>query len=223
MIFRDKVKSSPVRLNISSTSTTTTYINVDASRRKITALRGGLSNYRSSFISDEGDMIIGNGDTLCYSGIIDSTGLHYIFDGNGWASMVNSHSLYFGLSFQNIINMAAYVEGYGTRKTNKSCNFYFDVMLNYHNGFKEIEYSGNVYDTKESTKTKPLGWRVGYEWLFIGKFTWGFKTELGIRPGFKEFYRNEPSEKGLINNKNFFFNLHCFLPVSWFNIGNLSK
>lgn len=204
---RTKTKSKKVVLssytsNSGRTQTTTTkYLMVPATVRKIIGIRGGIYNYHTVITArDHGDI---DGDLgIGTKGVISTDGTRF-----GGAALLNPIGtpadpffntesatnlrvlgLYGGISTSSYHRIMIETDGYGIKGGTSFVNFFADAMIAPPRIDDFEGADGKKHDVhgkgSQGFKTRPFGARVGYEYMMakkkIGYYT---KTELGFKPG----------------------------------------
>jgi hypothetical protein len=190
----NKLKTIGNRVILNSTHfgryTLTTSINVPAEARRIFAVRGGFQYFHNNYkIHNDITKKLGENDIQAK----DKNGnLYYVFDGATFETInyvVNSYGLYAGLDFKTIRDLVIHTPEYGTKRTKKISNIYMDVLF-----APGMIYTLKPNDNQASTfkntdinisenKRKPLGWRIGWQYVFNTTVGFNMKTELGQQPG----------------------------------------
>lgn len=170
--------------------TLTTSINVPAEARRIFAVRGGFQYFHNNYkIHNDITKTLGGNDIQAK----DKNGnLYFVFDGNNFETInyvVNSYGIYAGLDFKTIRDLIIHTPEYGTRRTKKINNIYIDVLLApgmvyslKPNANQETTFKNTDINISEN-KHKPLGWRLGWQYVFNNTVGFNMKTEVGMQPG----------------------------------------
>jgi len=190
----NKLKTIRNKVILSSTHfgryTLTTSINVPAEARRIFAVRGGFQYFHNNY-KVHNDVTKSASENGLQAK--DKNGnLYYVFDGVTFETVnyvVNSYGLYAGLDFKTIRDLVINTPEYGTKRTKKISNFYMDVLFapgmvyTLKPNFHQTSTFANADINISENKRKPLGWRVGWQYVFNTTVGFNMKTEIGQQPG----------------------------------------
>jgi hypothetical protein len=209
LVFSDKEKQKPMRVNLRKSSNTTTFIEPVLTVRKLRYLRGGINFFNttlsSEILSDEN--IVTDEYTFGTYGVYD-VDYNEIFstDGLHWAVPMNTMTLSVGLGSDLFVNSTVEVSGYGTKYAKRTVSQYLDFLFAPVVNIEELmfhEESIDVTGDGEGVFTKSrFGVRYGIEYLFIRRlFSMGAGMDMGWRPGLagKGFFLNGKVYFPLIN------------------------
>ncbi|NUM32585.1 MAG: hypothetical protein HUU47_09725 [Bacteroidetes bacterium] len=204
----DKLKKKSVKVVISSSTsysgsyktTTTKYIMVPGTVRKIRGVRGGFYFLNSAIDMNEGDAISSwvakkDSSIIKFGGYDNKVHGSPIY--NGYTQM-NQIAFFGGITFKSITNLQTKIEGYRKTRGNYSFyDFYFDLMFAPVLSYQDIKFKdGSVYNLKNNSN-KRTGWRTGLLFKFVNKPYMSYGFELGQRPGFVG------NKKGILNPRTF--------------------
>lgn len=209
-------KSSPASLKIvlSSSSyssgnytyTTTKYIMVPGTKRKVFAVRGGLGVISTPIEFEDGKK--DDATPIAFYGINVNNDQDSIKFGE-YGSTVHGSSVYNGstmmfqqiiaggLSFKSITNLKVSTDWSkrGVRYNSMFTDFYFDVLINPVLSYKDVVAKDGTVFKISNDDQKRLGWRIGYSFARSAKTSLTYKFEFTSRPGFK-------GEKGFLSPNN---------------------
>lgn len=200
---RTKTKNRKVVLSSHSgyKTTTTTYIMVPATVRKIIGVRGGIYNYHTAITArDNGDI---DGDLgIDAKGVISTDGTRFggaarlnpspmpadPFFNTESATNMKVLGVYGGISSSSYHHLMIDTDGYGKKGGSRYLNFYADAMIAPVRIDDFVGIDGKKYDVSgkgaQGFKTRPFGARLGYEyWMANKKVGYYAKTEIGFKPG----------------------------------------
>lgn len=140
-------------------------------KRKQKGIHFGLINYNRMFFTSSDTSEIGN---VVFT---NDNGEKLKPQRATYGTNSINNVLYAGFVFKRVIKSTVSSEGWRYYK-HFSRRFYVDVLLG-NTTFNKIEVNGDSY-TATSSKTNPLGYRLGFEWDNMG-CVMGF--EFGMRPG----------------------------------------
>lgn len=191
-----KIKNKKVVLSsyTSGRTTTTSYIMVPATVRRVTGVRGGLYNYHTAItarqngtenegvISTDGSRF-GGAARLNPVGVAKDT-----FFNTESATNMKVLGIYGGLSFTSYHRIMINSDGYGTKGGSRYTNIFLDAMIapvridDFEGG------KGEKYDVSGKGalgfKARHWGARIGYEYLMTkNKLGYYARTEMGFKPG----------------------------------------
>ncbi|MGB3946487.1 MAG: hypothetical protein WBM13_00765 [Bacteroidia bacterium] len=200
---RTKTKDRKVVLSSSKSgrTTTTTYIMVPTTVRKVIGVRGGLYNYHTVITARQNGSI--DGDLgIDAKGVISTDGTRFggaarlnpvgvpedPFYNTESATNMKVLGVYGGISTASYHKILIDADGYGTKGGSRYFNLFADAMIAPPRIDDFEGADGKKYDVSgkgaQGFKTRPFGARVGYEYLMaknkLGIFT---KTEVGFKPG----------------------------------------
>ena len=212
----DKLKKRQVKVVISSSTsysgnyktTTTKYIMVPGTVRKIRGVRGGFYFLNSAIDMGESDAI-GTWQAKKDSNIVKFGSYGDRVHGspiyNGYTQM-SQVAVFAGITLKSITNLQTKIEGYRKTRGNYGFyDFYFDVMFAPILSYQDVKFKdGAIYSLKNNSNVR-TGWRTGLLWKLVNKPFMSYGFELGKRPGF------EGDKKGILNSR-FFINL--FMGIS---------
>ncbi|MES2286151.1 MAG: hypothetical protein V4547_10720 [Bacteroidota bacterium] len=182
-------------------TTTTTYITVPATVRKIFGVRGGIYNYHTAITARQNGDI--DGDLgIDAKGVISTDGTRFggaalLNDGGSTTdpfynteSATNMKVLgaYGGISSTSYYKIFIDTDGYGKKGGFKSMNFFADAMFAPVRIDDFVGTDGKKYDVSgkgaQGFKTRPFGARLGLEYS-MGKNKIGYyaRMEAGFKPG----------------------------------------
>ncbi|MES2139358.1 MAG: hypothetical protein V4511_06595 [Bacteroidota bacterium] len=200
---RTKIKNRNVVLSEHSgyKTTTTTYISVPATVRKIFGVRAGIYNYHTAINArHNGDV---DGDLhIDAKGVISTDGTRFggaalLNDGGSTTDpFYNTNSatnmkvlgVYGGISSSSYYKIMVDTDGYGKKGGFKSTNFFADAMFAPVRIDDFVGADGKKYDVSgkgaQGFKTRPFGARLGLEYT-MGKKKVGYyaRMEAGFKPG----------------------------------------
>ncbi|MES2590858.1 MAG: hypothetical protein V4608_03150 [Bacteroidota bacterium] len=198
---RTVTRSRKVVLSSSTGSkyTTTTYISVPATVRKIVAVRGGIYNYHTAITARQyGDV---PGDLgIDANGVIATDGTRFggaarlystpedPFFNTESSTMMKVLGVYGGISSSGYHRVMVDTDAYGVKGGSRYINFYADAMFAPVRIDDFVGIDGKKYDVSgknaQGFKTRPFGARIGYEYILAKKrIGYYAKTELGFKPG----------------------------------------
>lgn len=200
---RTKTKSRKVVLSsyTSGRTTTTKYLMVPATVRKIIGARGGIYNYHTVITARQNGDI--DGDLgIDTKGVISTDGTRFggaarlnpvgtpsdPFFNTESATNMRVLGVYGGISSSSYHKILIDTDGYGKKGGSRYVNFFADAMIAPPRIDDFEGADGKKYDVSgkgaQGFKTRPFGARIGYEYLMaknkIGYYT---KTEAGFKPG----------------------------------------
>lgn len=212
----DKLKKKSVKVVISSSTsysgnyktTTTKYIMVPGTVRKIRGVRGGFYFLNSAIDMDQGDATStfeAKNDTNIVKFGSYGDRVHGSPIYNAYTQM-NQIAVFGGITFKSITNLQTKIDGYRKTRGNYGFyDFYFDLMFAPVLHYQDIKFKdGTIYSVKNNSN-KRTGWRTGILWKLVNKPYMSYGFEFGSRPG----YAGE--DKGILNSR-FFMNM--FMGVS---------
>lgn len=160
------VLSESVSQTSNGTYSSSKYIEVPGTTRRISGLRAGVYNYQSPFRL---------GDLKKADQIMDTAGItHSGYNYGGY--LVKSTNIFAGLSFNVINNTKVKASGYGkTKSTEKWLTTYLDMM-----------YAPLI--SLEGLQKMRFGWRYGFlmDWHTTKTITFSGRMEIGSRTGIKK-------------------------------------
>ncbi len=168
-----------------SKTTTTTYIMVPGTKRKVFAARGGFSTIRSAFAIDDIKSKVKayqGTDTIHFGSYVDTKGGSSVYNGYSNINMLVFHA---GLSIKSITNLLVSTDSYGMKGNRQYTDFYFDLLFAPVISVTDVMTNNKTIWTMDPGPLKHTGWRVGYSFKNSVKSFMSYKTELGFRPGFE--------------------------------------
>lgn len=215
----DKLKKKSVKVVISSSTsysgnyktTTTKYIMVPGTVRKIRGVRGGFYFLNSAIDMSEGKSIStweAKKDTSIVKFGSYAKDVHGSPIYNGYTQM-NQIAVFGGITFKSITNLQTKIEGYRKTRGNYGFyDFYFDLMFAPIMSYQDIKFKdGSIYSLKNNSNVR-TGWRTGILWKLVNKPYMSYGFELGQRPGFTG------EDKGILNTR-FFMNLFMGISIPY--------
>lgn len=212
----DKVKSKKVKVVLSSSTTssgryqttTTKYIMVPGSVRKIRGVRGGMFFINSAVDMEQGESIKGwvakNGNEEVLFGEFGKQ-VHGSAIYNGY-TMMRQVAVYGGITLKSITNLKAEVEGYRKSRGNYNfLDFYLDVMFAPIVSYKDIKFQDGTEFSLKNNNLNRTGWRAGWLWKNSAQTFMSYGFEFGQRPG------HTGDDKGFLNTRSF---LNLFMGIS---------
>jgi hypothetical protein len=190
-ILFDKSSSEDVKIVLSSSSsgnyTTTKYIRVPGTTRKVFSVRGGIFNYKTPFKTSSLKNKSGS--------ILDTGGVKL----SGFVSpgvLLKSTSVFGGLSYSIIHNTKISAIGFGKSKANAVwLNYYVDFLfapiINFQDFYAEnsdkVMSLFEINSGENGIEKNRLGWRTGFvsDFDISKRITYSGRVEIGSRPGIK--------------------------------------
>ncbi|MFI5149935.1 MAG: hypothetical protein ACHQRM_09400 [Bacteroidia bacterium] len=167
----DRLVDKTLKISLKTTSygshTETESMRIPVKSRKIFGARGGLYFYRApvSASSTASTPVVfkSKQDTVQYR--------------DNALTMGTATGSFLGLSSRRIDKAGVHVDGYGNRRRNRQREFYADVMI----GGTKLDdlHLINGKTVSVTTATRPIGWRVGGQWMDNGTFV---RMEIGQMP-----------------------------------------
>ena len=192
LTFLDRSKDKDIRVVLSSSSsgryTTTNYIRVPGTLRKVKQLRGGLVSTRTAIdIGDAGEAdntfkatLVGDTTSFKFGSFSNTT------DGSatyGGYTMMNLFMIYGGISAKRITNL--FIDSdYGRKSNNSVYDFYADVLYAPVVKFENVYTVGGKEWELSCSEVKNIGWRLGFSARRSASSFLSYKFEFGSRPGF---------------------------------------
>ncbi len=212
----DKVKKKSVKVILSSSTsysgnyktTTSKYIMVPGSVRKIRGVRGGLFFVNTAIDMDQGEAIgtweAKNGNETVKFGTYGDR-VHGSAIYNGYTQMRQA-TVFGGITLKSITNLQTEVEGYSkTRGNYNFYDFYFDMMFAPVISYQDVKMADGTVFNVSNNSNKRTGWRTGMLWKNSSKAFLSYGFEFGQRPGYAG------SDKGILNSRSF---LNLFMGIS---------
>jgi hypothetical protein len=204
----DKLKKRSVKVVLSSSTsysgnyktTSTKYIMVPGTVRKIRGVRGGLFFVNTAIDMDQGEAIktwtAKNGNETVTFGEF-GTRVHGSAIYNGYSQM-RQVALFGGLTFKSITNLQTEVEGYSkTRGNYNFYDFYVDVMYAPILSYQDVKFADGTNFSLSNSSNNRTGWRAGVLWKNASHTFLSYGFEFGQRPGYAG------SDKGFLNSRSF--------------------
>lgn len=193
------VLASSLTFTATRRTSSTRYITVPGTKKRILQIRGGLTNLKTGVDSYD----IGTAD---FSFNIDTA-----MRVQSFISGMKMNILYSGISWHTINNLVIKHGSSGLATNCNDYNFFFDLLfmpsdMSFENtngrvrlangGYQQMDLNSTTLNT--NAEFKKTGWRMGWEARknnIMGGFT--YKVELGARPGLTN------SKKGLLSANSF--------------------
>jgi len=195
------VLSSELTFSGTRRTSTTTYIVVPGTAKKMVQLRGGLTNLKTGI--DAFDF-----GTARFSFNNDTS-----IKVKDFSAQMKMNYLYAGISWHTLNNLVLQIGESGLSTNCNDYNFFFDMLympfdlkfptVNYSDVFDKNTFPGaaqlnSKMTMKDNSTIRKTGWRLGWEARknnIRGAFT--YKVEFGVRPGLKT------SKKGILSPNSY--------------------
>lgn len=203
--IRDKVKASSHRLVLEQSTTTSgnyrtttsKYIDVPGSKRKIFSVEGSMIWMSMPVSWQNGLQDVKPEDFKFVEKGNESNQITTLANNDG--SMYQMVAIAGGLSFQGISNLKALTDNYGVKYSTQWTNFYFDLMYAPVMRYQNVENSEGKEFKVEVSNMKRTGWRIGWSVKNTKGIAFSLDNSLGVRPGYVG--------EGGISSQRIFYNM----------------